>query len=289
MKKSLKDVIVYPLIIVDGNNVAYKYKCPPFSTFSTSKGMKTGVLYGMFRFLIFLYKNFATPLTQVIFCWDTGGKSLRKTISKEYKSKRDHSGDSDLFDQIKMFASEVEHYGYQSIHSPELYEADDVAATIVHHAYEKKRMPILLVSEDKDWLQLVSSKKSIHLYTPKSKQVITETLDFSFEVFSSLAGDAVDGVSAARGLSKSDVMLMSQKFDTVEAMISYMEQVKYHPLQKAVLALRDKLRKNSELVKLYYIKEIEEQIRLERQQPNEEKLLKFLSWCEFTKVEGYLI
>lgn len=287
-KKSLNQAVsVYQLVVVDGNNVAYKYTRPPFTTFTTKAGVPTGVVYGLLKHLVMLYRSYAGPATQFVFCWDSRASGdLRKSLVSTYKSNRDHSGDGVLFEQMDRFALLVGFYGYQSLHSVEGYEADDVAYTVVQEALKAGYKRILLDSEDKDWRQMIGG--CVHLYAPKSKQMVMTPLEFSFEVAHSFGGDAADSVRAVGGFTRDEVFTLSTRFKTVEEMVAFME-TNAHLYRDRVLRHKEALLSNSRLVRLYHVSTIAERVQLVRQSMRQDEILEFFRQHEFSKPEQYLL
>lgn len=288
--KQLKDLEkFYQLIIIDGNNVIYKYKINPFETFKTSKGKRTGIIYGMLaKFLPFVYRQYAGKRTQMIFCWDGHGENLRKSVSGDYKSNRDHSKEEHLFEQMEDLKECIPCYGYQCITSPSSFEADDVGYSVMLEAMKHNpNMRVLLISEDKDWLQMV--RPGVHLYKPRTKQLVTEPLDFSFEVYHCFAGDAADVIKPVTGFSKAEVMGLAMTYKT---MSDVMKEAKEHPGKIDVnidllLLNEEKLMENSRMLKLYHIEDLD--IKFNREEPEYAKLFALLESYEFKKLEGYIL
>lgn len=258
--------------------------------FSTSKGLRTGMVFGMLnKFLRFLSKNFAHNNTQMIFCWDgREGSSVRKSFSHEYKSRRDHTEDKYIFDQIDMLFHAMNYYGFQSIRSTDGYEADDVGYTVVEVA--KKKFPnqsILVISEDKDWEQLISP--TVHMWKPRNKVLVSKPLDYSFEIFHSFLGDSVDDVKVSKsGLSKAEVVEIALEFKTVDDLLKHMKKHPKHPMAERVLKTEKKLKRNSELVKLYFMDKVAKQVVFRRKGIDAKSLLQLLTQLEFSKKEEYL-
>jgi len=214
----------YGAVVVDGTNFAFRYERPPFKTFKTRDGRPTGVVYGMLRGLMALRRDFLTPGGMLICCWDSK-TNVRKSASARYKAHRSKEGKEHVYAQVELLQGAVPAIGLGMSAIAEGYEADDVAYTIAaatvgerassRASWHAKRA--LCVSDDHDWQQLVGGR--VHLWKPRKKELQTEPLDYSFEVFHSLRGDPSDGVLVpSRRINDAAALDLATKYPTVRAM-----------------------------------------------------------------------
>lgn len=150
--------------LIDGNSLG-------FAAQSANKlavaGQQTQAIYGMVRTIrqIVMMHRVLTPIV----LWD--GVSWRKSIYPQYKAHRDKEAvtahekkakaDRDAYkSQKKHIARALRHLGVPQMVALNM-EADDLAA-ILTKRYRAEKKKIILISGDKDWLQLVGPGVSWH-------------------------------------------------------------------------------------------------------------------------------
>ena len=121
-----------------------------------SEGMPTGALYVYASMLIRLKQDVAPERVVVVF--DSSGPSFRKEIDPEYKANRSEMPD-DLREQMPFFRPLTEAFSWPVISAPG-FEADDIIATLVKEAKDKK-WGATVYSADKDLMQLIGDGVSM--------------------------------------------------------------------------------------------------------------------------------
>jgi hypothetical protein len=148
--------------------------------------------------------------TNIVLCADAG-EPWRRDIFPNYKHARrkgrvDSATDWDnIFNIITEIKHEIaENFPYVMMYI-EKAEADDIIATLVKHINE----PIMIISGDKDFIQL-QTKKNVKQYSPIQKVFVGEGLDpkkFLHEQI--IKGDRSDGIPNI--LSPDDIFLKKEK------------------------------------------------------------------------------
>jgi hypothetical protein len=146
----------------------------------------------------------------IVLCADAG-EPWRRDIYPNYKHARrkgrvDSATDWDnIFNVITEIKHEIaENFPYVMMYV-EKAEADDIIATLVKHTNE----PIMIISGDKDFIQL-QTKKNVKQYSPIQKVFVGEGLDpkkFLHEQI--IKGDRSDGIPNI--LSPDDIFLTKEK------------------------------------------------------------------------------
>lgn len=158
------------ILVIDGNNLSHRVFHTPQGQLSTKQGEPSGVMLGVLNAIRQNLQRFPET-TRVIVTWDAkGGSSWRKAIYSGYKGNRDYGNDDDakkeayegLWKQMQESHEMLHMVGVHSI-KVDGYEADDIMAGIAYYA-EGKDNPqhVMIVTSDKDMLQLVSDKVSIY-------------------------------------------------------------------------------------------------------------------------------
>lgn len=151
--KSLSDLLSYREVYIDGMNLAARSFHGMKSL--SYKGKPTGMLYGVVRLVL----DYVGPNRKVVFLWEGRG-SIRKQRDKDYKSKRIPLGDRDdgFLDSLATVKAILPALGVDQVRCDGL-EADDLAyyyANVGNH-------PILLVSNDSDWLAFASGSPRVDI------------------------------------------------------------------------------------------------------------------------------
>src|SRR3981081_2609767 len=139
------------LFLIDGNSLAYRAFFALPESIATSTGMPTNAIFGFASMLVKILTDYGPKATVVI--WDAGDPG-RKAVYSEYKAQRSSRPDL-LKEQWPHLEPLVEAFGYRNV-SVEGYEADDVIASIVERAKER-RVPVMVVTGDRDAYQLVDA------------------------------------------------------------------------------------------------------------------------------------
>lgn len=153
-KKNLADRQSFDVILIDGSSYLHRayHALPPLYN---SQNQPTGAIFGFINMLLKLQqKQYEAEYFVIVF--DTKEKSFRAQLSPIYKSTRPPMPD-DLQKQIAPLYQLLLALGYPVL-SYSGVEADDVIATLATFFQEKS---VLIVTSDKDLMQLVNSKVKI--------------------------------------------------------------------------------------------------------------------------------
>ena len=145
------------LIVIDGNSLANRafYAIP---ILSNSKGVITNAVYGFTNMLMRIIKQEQPDYLAVAF--DVSRKVFRHEKYADYKAQRkgmpeELRGQMDLIKDV-LRAMNI------AIYEKEGYEGDDVIGSMVRWA-EGQDIHSVIITGDKDSLQLISEKTSVFL------------------------------------------------------------------------------------------------------------------------------
>ena len=238
------------IFIIDGSSYLYRayHAMPPLST---SRGQPTGAIKGVTNMLMTLKKD--SEGSPIIVVFDAKGKTFRNEIYKEYKSNRPPMPD-DLREQLKPLKDICKAIGFPLIEI-EGVEADDVIATIVRTAKDKK-FKAVVSSLDKDLMQLVEDPGTTIMNT-MTHQIFNE--DKVFEKFGvkpsqirdmlALVGDASDNIPGVPKVGQKTAAKWLMEFKNLEGIKSNAELIKGVVGENLRNSL-DELDRNIELVSL---------------------------------------
>ena len=153
---------------------------------------------------------------KMIVCGDGG--SWRKDYYPEYKASRKTNRDKDSRDWDKIFntftnvRNEIaEHLPFDVIHEFGV-EADDIIATLVQETQEfGKHEPIMIISADKDFIQL-HKHSNVKQYSPITRKMVSHEDPVLYLREHIFRGDAGDGVPNV--LSSDDTFIDENKKQT---------------------------------------------------------------------------
>lgn len=188
---------------------------------STKDGFPTNALYGFLRMILKTLAEANSSRVAIIF--DAGRKTFRNELYPEYKANRSECP-PELSEQMPYFRELSRALGLPVLECPG-WEADDIIATLTSRLTERK-MPVVVVSGDKDLMQLVSDDVQIWdtmkdaRYGPSQ---VTEKFGVGPEKVTeilALTGDSSDNVPGVDGVGPKTATQLIQKYETVEGVIA---------------------------------------------------------------------
>ena len=171
--------------------------------------------------------------THLAIIFDKSENSFRKELYPEYKANRSEPPE-DLVPQFPLMREAVRAFGMIPIEQ-DVYEADDLIATYARQA-EAKGADVLIISADKDLMQLITPKTS--MYDPASGERderrigLAEVQDY-FGVgpgkvvdVQALAGDSTDNVPGARGIGLKTAAQLINEYGTLDELLARAGEIK---------------------------------------------------------------
>lgn len=136
---------------------------------------------------------------EIVICTD-GFKNWRKEVYPEYKFKRKDARKqskmdwNEIFRITNMVLEEIkENFPYKVVEVEEV-EADDIIAALCEDTQEFGRnQPVLIISKDKDFVQL-QKFSNVNQFTPQTKKMIKEANPRKAKMELILKGDQADGI-----------------------------------------------------------------------------------------------
>ncbi|PSO43893.1 MAG: hypothetical protein BRC22_03235, partial [Parcubacteria group bacterium QH_9_35_7] len=165
---------------------------------------------------------------------DVEGPTFRDEMYEEYKEHRKEK-DQDLYDQIPLTHKVAEAFNIP-IYSKQGFEADDMLGTIAKHIDELdgNNTEVLIVTGDKDMLQLVDNKAHIALIKKGitnlevyDLEAVEEEFGFGPETiidYKALKGDSSDNIPGISGIGDKRSKKLINKIGGVEEIFEQLEQ-----------------------------------------------------------------
>jgi DNA polymerase-1 len=220
------------LFLIDGNSLAYRAFFALPESIATSTGMPTNAIFGFASMLVKILTDYGPKATVVV--WDAGDTG-RKTLYAEYKAQRTTRPDL-LKEQWPHLEPLVEAFGYKNLRVPG-FEADDVIASIVEKARTSDpKVPIMVVTGDRDAYQLVddgvvkimTTSRGITDTRVYDREGVIERYGIPPELipdFIGLKGDTSDNIPGVPGIGDKTAAELLQKFGTLEDVLSHIDDI----------------------------------------------------------------
>jgi len=214
------------LYLIDGANYVFRayYAMPGLSN---SKGQPTGALYGFTNMLLKLLREEDPDYVAV--CFDTAEPTFRDEMYDQYKANRKEPPD-DLVEQFPLVEPIVEALSISVVRKPG-FEADDLIGTLAKR-YASKELDVVVVTGDKDLMQLVGPHVSI-LDEMKGLRIGSKEVQARFGVTPervvdvlALAGDSSDNIPGVPGVGAKTASKLVADYGDVEELIGRAGEIK---------------------------------------------------------------
>lgn len=236
------------LVIIDGNAILHRafHALPPLTT---KKGEPINAVYGLVSMLLRVITDLKP--THIAVAFDEKEPTFRHKALATYQAQRPPTAEelSGQFGKARDFLKAAK----VAVFSKPGYEADDVIGTIADKAVG---YGVVIVTGDRDQLQLVDDIRNIKLYMPvgglSNAKLFgeAETIErmgvppIQIDDFKALVGDPSDNYSGVPGIGPKTAIDLLIKFGTIEDIYKNLEKIPERTKEKLI-----KGRKEGELSK----------------------------------------
>ena len=230
-------------VIIDGNsliNRAY-YGMPPLKSLS---GKSCGAVYGFINMMLSVITSEKPKYLVCVF--DAGKHTFRHNLFADYKGTRGSMPD-DLHTQLKDLKDLLHAMGILTLEKSEI-EADDIVGTLTRKFDEE----FILISGDKDLLQLVNSNTTVWLTQKGISNVLKVTpevlkTEFNLEPYQvielkAIMGDSSDNIPGVAGIGKVGANKLIEEYGNLDNV--------YSNIEKLAKGTQNKLLENKEMAYL---------------------------------------
>ncbi len=209
------------LLIIDGNAILHRayHAYPPLTN---PKGDVINAVYGFFSMLLTILQD--QKPDYLVVCFDRGKPTLRQTMYAGYHAHRPKMADDFVF-QVKLVDEIVEKMNI-AVFAMEGYEADDLIGTIAKKVVDDHGKEVIIVTGDRDLLQLVNPHVSILMPLnglTKTALFDEEAVEAKYGVhprqfidYKALIGDQSDGYPGVTGIGPKSAAKLLQEYGTFE-------------------------------------------------------------------------
>ena len=220
------------VVLVDGNNLLFRsYYATAYSgaIMRNNKGFPTNALYGFTGMINKIIEEEQPEFMVVAF---DIGKNFRKEKYDFYKEGR-HDTPDDLKLQMPLARKLLSAMGiaYREL-AP--YEADDIIGTIASRAEANEDYYSLIVSSDKDLLQLISFETEVKLLKQTGHIRFNENTfreEYGIDPIKiidlkALMGDASDNIPGVKGIGEKTALKLLQEYGSLEEIYENIDSIK---------------------------------------------------------------
>jgi len=271
--------IVY---LVDGSSYVHR-AYHAIRNLSNSRGLPTNAIFGFTKMVLKLFDEKKPKYLAIIF--DAKGPNFRHQLYEDYKATRPPMPD-DMIEQLPYIRAVVQGLNIRMIER-EGYEADDVIGTLARMS-EEKDFRVIVVSGDKDFRQIISSKTSMW-DTMKDRMVDYDTLTKEYGLepgqmidLMGLAGDSADNIPGVPGVGEKTAMGLIKEFGTLETVYEHLDDIKKKKLKENLEKSREEAILSKKLVTIDRFVPIDEEIDdLKVGEPDKEEMVRIFRDLEF--------
>lgn len=244
------------VVLVDGNNLLFRsYYATAYTgnIMRNRDGFPTNGLYG---FVNMINKIVAEENPKYMMVAFDIGKTFRHEKYKDYKGGRRETPE-DLKVQFPIAKKILTAMGIKYLEC-EGYEADDIIGTISSWCDKDPEYEALIVSSDKDLLQLISDETVVKLLKPKDyimmdKATFIQTYGFEpikMIDLKALMGDASDNIPGIKGIGEKTAIKLLTQYGSLDGIYENIDNIKGSTHEKLVTGNEDAYY-SKELVTIY--------------------------------------
>ena len=220
------------IVLIDGHSIINRafYGVPDLTN---KDGLHTNGIFGFVNILFKILEEEKPDYVTVAF--DVKHPTFRHEMFAEYKGTR-KGMPQELHEQVPVLKELLTAMGIQIMELPG-YEADDLLGTVAKRS-EAKGMDVLVVSGDRDLLQIVTD--NIRVCIPKTKRGTTEyemyytkdvqekygLLPLQIIELKALMGDSSDNIPGVPGIGEKTATAILQQYENVENAHAHIDEIK---------------------------------------------------------------
>ena len=220
------------IVLVDGNNLLFRsYYATAYTgnIMRNKEGFPTNGVYGFVNMINKIISDEKPEYMMVAF---DIGKTFRHEKYERYKDRRRETPD-DLKVQFPVAKKILTAMGIKYLECAG-YEADDIIGTISMWCEKDPEYEALIVSSDKDLLQLISDETVVKLLKTKDyiwmdKKTFNDTYGFDpihMIDLKALMGDASDNIPGVKGIGEKGAIKLVSEYKTIDNIYENIDKIK---------------------------------------------------------------
>ena len=221
------------LVLIDGNAILHRaYHALPSLT--TRRGEPINAVYGLVSMLLKVIQDLKP--THIAVAFDRKEPTFRHKKYPKYQAQRPKM-DAELSSQFEKARDVITAFGIP-IYDKAGYEADDLIGTIAN----KVKLDVVIVTGDRDILQLVDNKVKVYMPVVGMSQGklmgIDEVIEkmgvtpASIEDYKALVGDPSDNYPGVPGIGPKTAIGLLEKYKTLDNIYKHLGEMPTRTAQK---------------------------------------------------------
>ena len=225
------------LILVDGNSLMFRsYFATAYTgkLMQTKDGKYTNALYGFIN----MFTKLLDDTDYIFVSFDAGKQTFRHQQYKEYKATRKPLS-NELREQIPLIKEYLDILHIQRMESLD-FEGDDLIASCAKK-FENEFDELLVITGDKDLLQLVDEKISVGLTKKGVGELDILNSDnfhekmgyYPYQVieYKGLVGDTSDNLPGIKGIGEKTALKLLDEYKTIDGIYEHLGSLKGKTLE----------------------------------------------------------
>lgn len=219
------------IVLIDGNNLMFRsYYATAYAgnLMKNSKGFVTNALYGFTNMMNKIIHE--EEFSYILVAFDKG-KTFRHDTYSQYKAGRIETP-ADLKNQFPKAKEMLDAMGIKW-YETDGYEADDIIGTLSKIATDND-YETLIVSSDRDLLQLINDKVTVKLLKTKDYIMMTKDAfvsEYNLEPIKiidlkGLQGDKSDNIPGVKGIGEKTALKLLQDYGSLENIYVNIDNIK---------------------------------------------------------------
>jgi DNA polymerase-1 len=218
------------LLLIDANSIIHRsfHALPPFTA---PDGKPSGAIYGLSALLLKLWREEKPDYAAALF--DRPEPTFRDEKYAEYKGKRAPTAD-ELISQLIQAPDLFHAFGIQTFEKAR-YEADDLIATLAIKFKDVPDLQVVILTGDRDTLQLVEGDK---LVVKTFNKGVSDTTIYNEAAviekyglppnqlidYKALVGDSSDNIKGVPGVGPKTALDLIKRFGTIENLYNHLDE-----------------------------------------------------------------
>ncbi|MFA5733220.1 MAG: 5'-3' exonuclease H3TH domain-containing protein [Acidithiobacillus sp.] len=221
------------IFLIDGNHLFHR-ALHIKTDLITSYGLPINAVYGCMQMMKNVVDNYQDRYSELIICWDGGGKNWRHKMFSGYKERRTGLPEQ-AFVQMKIVQNLYRVLGLRQV---KMYgcEGDDIIGTVTNLSMKNGGDGVFIYSYDQDFYQLINDKLNIVQIKPgmrgeKDREVyekdVCEEIGVSASQFIelvALTGQKKDDIPGIDGIGKVTASKLINQFKNIDNLITNLDQ-----------------------------------------------------------------
>ena len=224
------------ITIIDGNSLLfrayYATAYPGVEIMRNQEGIPTNAIFAFSNMINKIIAGLKEDEC-IMVAFDHGKQTFRKEQLESYKANR-KPAPQELVEQFPIARDFLRALGIFQFEE-EGFEGDDIAGTVAKMA-EKEGYQVNIYTSDRDFLQLVDEKTTVHIIRQGLSDVVAMTPEVVLDTYGfaplqiidykGLRGDSSDNLPGIKGIGEKTAVKLIQEYGSFDEIIAHADEIK---------------------------------------------------------------